>query len=955
MQTIAINKEIFEFTCSQEEIAKRVRQEFVNYVAPQLHELVSKIITEQLQGQNSLRIDKIEIDLGDVCWPEFGEAEMLQKFEQDFTQQIARFQNQPVSDLALANAAKNAVQSELDRERPHQAFDSEKLNYYYSTNPTSVSPSGFSHSLTSIWVDDWELVQTFLTKGILPWWAEQVKPTEIDKAIQRLINYQPQLFHNFLSQQQPDAGVWQRLATHVKPATQTLLQELFAAHEQPVPVPIFKKSQVQKAGFPIPILNFTKEQLTKLKTFFQRLPFVSTDTRKARSLRKIMQLNGLNWIQQAALFDWLPEAEFKTIQLYFRPENRTENWVDRPNVEAALRLLTPVQMEFLLNPAISTDISTYYESKELFNQTPSLNDPEPESYPNPELPQNEDNSHLPAEVVKNTFPTSEEGNPNNLSPVPDKSTPDSPLMDNAPDPRTKNLDAFSTKNEPNSTLNIKEHGFSNQTQETIRQKMNIVPDWEISLKTAVKSKAIVKRLLLYQPLAELKNGNNFRVLAQEKAAFQKEVAGEELAILAAEKEEEKANFDQLIRKFYPAKSATPFAENQAAEKSQHIISVLQNLSLSSQVISRWLQQLSLPELQQLQATVTKTIVPTRERGKLIQHLINHPYLLQYNLVSVLASISTAYTSVVNVTGKSTTDFTGNSAISAEKEPFTLDAAAPAPPFRNYTGEKDPENQLDVLHRQLVQVVNNLSRKEAVIMQHILSKAAWQTQSEKSSLQRFMAKLPTESLLFLRALTDLPEAELQQLTTNTPALSHFSPPSKEQEHQTESPEETTGKIYVENAGLCLLAPYLPSVFNRLHYLEKQQFKNSYVATRALQVTQYLVTGKRRNPEYVLAFNKLLCNVKSDVALSGGIQLTKKEISEANDLLESLIEHWQALKSTSPQGFRESFLQRKGILTESSTRWTLQVERKGHDLLLNTIPWGFTLIRLPWMKKALQVEW
>jgi len=219
----------------------------------------------------------------------------------------------------------------------------------------------------------------------------------------------------------------------------------------------------------------------------------------------------------------------------------------------------------------------------------------------------------------------------------------------------------------------------------------------------------------------------------------------------------------------------------------------------------------------------------------------------------------------------------------------------------------------------------------------------------------MAKLSTENLLFLRELTNLPASELQQLTAHTPTQPSLSPERNGQEHETDSPEDTTEKIYVENAGLCLLAPYLPSVFSRLNYLEKQHFKNSYVAARALQVTQYLVTGKRQNPEYVLAFNKLLCGIPSDVALTGGIRLTKKETLEADNLLESLIEHWQALKNTSPQGLRESFVQRKGILTENGTRYTLQVERKGHDLLLNTIPWGFTLIKLPWMKKMLQVEW
>ncbi|QMU29337.1 hypothetical protein HUW48_15420 [Adhaeribacter radiodurans] len=362
-----------------------------------------------------------------------------------------------------------------------------------------------------------------------------------------------------------------------------------------------------------------------------------------------------------------------------------------------------------------------------------------------------------------------------------------------------------------------------------------------------------------------------------------------------------------------------------------------------------MQQLPLPELQQLQAKITKTIENRRERGKLLHNLINHPYLLQYNLVSVSASISD--TTLVDLTEQPTENL-----VSSEKEETSkANAAEIVRPFKISMEIVNPESYVKAIHAPLEQVVNSLSRKEAAIIQNILWKGACQTQSEKSSLRRFMAKLPTENLLFLRELTHLPVAELQQLTAQTSKLPILSSESNGQEYQTEYPEETTEKKFVENAGLYLLAPYLPSVFARLNYLEKQHFKNSYVAARALQLTQYLVTGKRQNPEYLLVFNKLLCGIQLDVALAGGIRLTKKEIMEADNLLDSLIEHWQALKNTSPQGFRESFLQRKGILTENGARYTLQVERKGHDLLLNTIPWGFTLLKLPWMKKMLQVEW
>ncbi|MEJ7769339.1 MAG: contractile injection system tape measure protein, partial [Chitinophagaceae bacterium] len=100
---------------------------------------------------------------------------------------------------------------------------------------------------------------------------------------------------------------------------------------------------------------------------------------------------------------------------------------------------------------------------------------------------------------------------------------------------------------------------------------------------------------------------------------------------------------------------------------------------------------------------------------------------------------------------------------------------------------------------------------------------------------------------------------------------------------------------------------------------------------------------------------LCGFHLEDPFLPGTRLTKAEMSEADNLIESVIENWKVLKKTSIAGFRESFFQRKGILQEKDAHWILQVEKKGYDIVLNTIPWGFSLIKLPWMTKHIQVEW
>ena len=86
-----------------------------------------------------------------------------------------------------------------------------------------------------------------------------------------------------------------------------------------------------------------------------------------------------------------------------------------------------------------------------------------------------------------------------------------------------------------------------------------------------------------------------------------------------------------------------------------------------------------------------------------------------------------------------------------------------------------------------------------------------------------------------------------------------------------------------------------------------------------------------------------------------QITKQEKNECEELLRSVIENWKALKNTSIKGLQESFLQRAGKLIEQEDQFVLQPEQQSIDLLLEYVPWTFRYTRLPWMKKAVQIDW
>ena len=74
-----------------------------------------------------------------------------------------------------------------------------------------------------------------------------------------------------------------------------------------------------------------------------------------------------------------------------------------------------------------------------------------------------------------------------------------------------------------------------------------------------------------------------------------------------------------------------------------------------------------------------------------------------------------------------------------------------------------------------------------------------------------------------------------------------------------------------------------------------------------------------------------------------------------LLSAIIQQWGALGSTTVPGLQESFFQREGVLQRREESWRLQVEARAFDILIDRIPWNFSIIRFPWMDGPLHVDW
>lgn len=177
----------------------------------------------------------------------------------------------------------------------------------------------------------------------------------------------------------------------------------------------------------------------------------------------------------------------------------------------------------------------------------------------------------------------------------------------------------------------------------------------------------------------------------------------------------------------------------------------------------------------------------------------------------------------------------------------------------------------------------------------------------------------------------------------------SPQGKERNIQTPAEDESSS---IGNAGLVLIALYLPAFFRNIGLLEDGKLTD---IPRTVVLLRYLVYESEVFQEFEVVLEKILCGVPLAASVEAGHRISIEEKEQAEALLQSVIEHWTVLKNTTPSGLRNSFLQREGRIVFKNNQWELAVQKQAHDILLEYIPWNISLIKLPWMEHLLTVKW
>tara|TARA_B100001059_G_scaffold100683_1_gene100431 strand:+ start:89469 stop:95588 length:6120 start_codon:yes stop_codon:yes gene_type:complete len=168
-------------------------------------------------------------------------------------------------------------------------------------------------------------------------------------------------------------------------------------------------------------------------------------------------------------------------------------------------------------------------------------------------------------------------------------------------------------------------------------------------------------------------------------------------------------------------------------------------------------------------------------------------------------------------------------------------------------------------------------------------------------------------------------------------------------------DKTGSLFIENAGLILLWPFLSRLFDKLNLLEDKNFVDETAQQKAILLTEYLVTGNTDFQESSLALNKLICGAPLETYVDVNLSIEAFELKLCDSLLKSMIDNWEKINNSSISTLRETFLIREGVLVRSNANFKLNVEKKPFDVLLTTLPWTISMIQTSFMKNRIIVTW
>ncbi len=293
-----------------------------------------------------------------------------------------------------------------------------------------------------------------------------------------------------------------------------------------------------------------------------------------------------------------------------------------------------------------------------------------------------------------------------------------------------------------------------------------------------------------------------------------------------------------------------------------------------------------------------------------------------------------------------------------------------------SGEKE-KILVDILHAALLKLTTN-AKDDAKHVASAAFRAVAGLSANRKAISKLINKLPLKVRHLLKEMAKQSDREL-------PSVSGVAAEIAEQHRKrNKTPEEGTQKtihgkdtemtkeetislfrakslpgaeeIYIYNAGLVLLHPFLRYFFEGLGLLDEElRFKSPDVAFKAVHLLQFVATGQENAAEYDLTLNKVFCGLEATEPVPKSLPLSDKEKQECIHLIKTVLDRWKSLKTKNPDALRQTYLRREGIMKQAGQGWNITVERNTFDVMLEKLPWAISIIRFPWSPQILYVEW
>ncbi|MEI8634228.1 contractile injection system tape measure protein [Vibrio sp. PP-XX7] len=166
-----------------------------------------------------------------------------------------------------------------------------------------------------------------------------------------------------------------------------------------------------------------------------------------------------------------------------------------------------------------------------------------------------------------------------------------------------------------------------------------------------------------------------------------------------------------------------------------------------------------------------------------------------------------------------------------------------------------------------------------------------------------------------------------------------------EHRQRLEEQVTDlPQFTMDGGLVLLAPFLPTLFERAALLSQREDEHGKMdvafSTPDAQLQAYSLLvhllGDACSGDYCGTAN-ILCGYDLYDAIEP-VSLSDEEKQETERLLESAVARWDALKGMPVASFQSLFLQRRAECHARESGYLVQVEKQTIDILMRKLPWG-----------------